>query len=94
MDLIKNDDLYRAVPCQGTLQGRVGYKGLMLYIINSTHLNQALSNIIYDFDPATFQLVASEQGDQGQQLLPPTFGAGEQCSPKVCRCDRLAVIII
>jgi len=82
MDLIKNDDLYRAVPCQGTLQGRVGYKGLMLYIINSTHLNQALSNIIYDFDPATFQLVASEQGDQGQQLLPQLLGRGSSAPRK------------
>jgi len=82
MDLIKNDDLYRAVPCQGTLQGRVGYKGLMLYIINSTHLNQALSIIIYDFDPATFQLVASEQGDQGQQLLPQLLGRGSSAPRK------------
>jgi len=82
MDLIKNDDLYRAVPCQGTLQGRVGYKGLMLYIINSAHLNQALSIIIYDFDPATFQLVASEQGDQGQQLLPQLLGRGSSAPRK------------
>jgi len=82
MDLIKNDDLYRAVPCQGTLQGRVGYKGLMLYIINSTHLNQALSIIIYDFDPATFQLVASEQGDQGQQLLPQLLWRGSSAPRK------------
>jgi len=83
MDLIKND-LYRAVPCQGTLQGRVGlgYKGLMLYIINSTHLNQALSIIIYDFDPAMFQLVASEQGDQGQQLLPQLLGRGSSAPRK------------
>ena len=82
MDLIKNDDLYRAVPCQGTLQGRVGYKGLMLYIINSTHLNQALSIIIYDFDPAMFQLVASERGDQGQQLLPQLLGRGSSAPRK------------
>ena len=38
-----------------------------------------------------------EQGEQGTSAAAPsTFGAGEQCSasPKVCRCDRLSVMII
>ena len=32
---------------------------------------------------------SSEQGEQGQRLLPPTFGVGSSAPPEVCHCDML-----
>jgi len=37
---------------------------------------------------------ASEQGEQGQRPHPQLLGRSSSAPPKVCRCDRLAVMII